>query len=157
MISWIKPRPSLRPPKSCISPKQTSSSISRELAWSSLFKNRANMVKFVSSALVSPPSLRRQSSIQNCRYRRSAKWEMLMWISCVKLRVMSPRSRLFRADFAKQTFLALSYKQQQRPQRRKSSTYPTEALSSERDSALIERVESQVSLCIWKTVFGKHD
>ena len=157
MISWTKQRPSSRPPRYSISPKQTSLSISRELAWSSLFKSLARMVKFASSALVSRPSSKRQSSIQNCQYQRSAKWAMLMWISCEKLQAMSPRSRLCRADFAKLTFSALFRKQQKEPQRRKSSTYPTEALSSERDSALIERVESQVSLCIWKTVFGKHD
>ena len=146
MISWTKQRPSSRPPRYSISPKQTSLSISRELVWSSLFKSLASMVKFASSAPASHPSSKRQSSIQNCQYRRSAKWEMLMWISCVKLRAMSPRSRLCRADFAKRTFSALFHKQQRKePQRRKSSTYPTEELSLERDSVLIERAYGQVS------------
>ena len=107
------------------------------------------MVKFASSALVSHLSSRKQSSIQNCQYRRSAKWAVLMWILCVKLRAMSPRSRLCRADFAKRTFSALFHKQQRKePQRRKSSTYPTEELSLERDSVLIERADGQVSLCM---------
>lgn len=103
------------------------------------------MVKFASSVLVSLLSSRRRSSIQNYRYQRSAKWEMLMWISCVKLQAMSPKSRLCKADFANRTFLALLFKQQQKErQKRKSSTYPTVEQFLERDSELIERAKIQV-------------